>query len=263
MPVEYDVYCGSVLALVQVSGCSGRVEPQLYADNLKCVSRHLGVHLRAARFTTEYVRLVGQELAPGKCVLMSTSSVVRKDVRDWVLTHDGDRWTLKLYVRDFGGHLDTTFRGWSAILAFRIKLVISRLVLEFHGRLRVIRSMFIPGALHGLEASFLAVSNLRKLRSLYFLRLSGPVVTSLANVGAVLSLLYGPQGSDPAFCVVWLRFRTFFLEVGRVYRLLDWVMEWCRLHGPWPSAGCQCHRCWVSLGPTHVGLGAPWAACRK
>ena len=28
------------------------VEPQLYADNLKCVSRDPGVLLRAARFTT-------------------------------------------------------------------------------------------------------------------------------------------------------------------------------------------------------------------
>ena len=36
------------------------VEPQLYADNLKCVSRNPGLLLRAARFTTGYVRLVGQ-----------------------------------------------------------------------------------------------------------------------------------------------------------------------------------------------------------
>ena len=39
------------------------VEPQLYADNLKCVSRDPGVLLRAARLTSGYVRLVGQELA--------------------------------------------------------------------------------------------------------------------------------------------------------------------------------------------------------
>ena len=30
-----------------------------------------------------------------------------------------------------GGHLDTTFRGWSATLAARVRLVISRLVLIF------------------------------------------------------------------------------------------------------------------------------------
>ena len=45
------------------------VEPQLYADNLKCVSRDPELLLHAARFTTGYVRLVGQEPAPSKCVL--------------------------------------------------------------------------------------------------------------------------------------------------------------------------------------------------
>ena len=42
-----------------------------------CVSRDPGVLLRAARFTTGHVRLVGQEPSPG------TSWVVRKDMRDW------------------------------------------------------------------------------------------------------------------------------------------------------------------------------------
>ena len=62
------------------------VQPQLYADNLKCVSGDPDVLLRAARFTTQYVRLVGQEPAPSKCVLLSTSSEVRKDMKDWVLS---------------------------------------------------------------------------------------------------------------------------------------------------------------------------------
>ena len=61
---------------------------QLYADNLKCVSNDPAVLLRAARFTTGYVSLVGQELAPSKCLLMSTSKVARKDVRDWILSHE-------------------------------------------------------------------------------------------------------------------------------------------------------------------------------
>ena len=38
---------------------------------------------------------------------------------------------LTLDVRDLGGHLDTTFRGWSATLASRVRLVIFRLVLIF------------------------------------------------------------------------------------------------------------------------------------
>ena len=61
----------------------------------------------------------------------------------------------------------------------------------------------------------------------------------LATVGAVLSLLDGPSGCDPLFCVVWFRFRLFrrFLalwpsRVDRAYRLLDMVSEGCRGHGP-------------------------------
>ena len=48
------------------------VQPQLYADNLKCLSRSPELLLHAARFTTKYVRLVGQEPASSKCVLLST-----------------------------------------------------------------------------------------------------------------------------------------------------------------------------------------------
>ena len=73
-----------------------------------------------------------------------------------------------------GVHLDNTFQGWSCTLASRVRLVIFRLVLvsalplDFHGRLRVLLSMFIPCALHGIEASFLAGSSLRKLRAAFF-----------------------------------------------------------------------------------------------
>ena len=62
--------------------------------------------------------------------------------------------------------MDTTFRGWSATLAARVRLVISRLVLiclhplDFHGRVRVVRSMYLPAALHGVEASLLALDSL-------------------------------------------------------------------------------------------------------
>ena len=78
------------------------VEPQLYADNLKCTSGDPELLLHAARFTTGYVRLVGQEPAPSKCVLLSTSRVVRKDMKDWVLSQEGDRWSVKFDVRDLG-----------------------------------------------------------------------------------------------------------------------------------------------------------------
>ena len=97
------------------------VQPQLFADNLECVSSDPNLLLHAARFTTGY----------SKCVLLSISRVVRKDMKDWVLSQEGEQWSVKFDVRDLGGHLDTTFRGWSSTLAARVRLVISRLVLIF------------------------------------------------------------------------------------------------------------------------------------
>ena len=46
---------------VGIWGAQEGVQPQLCANNLRCVSRDTGVLLRAARFTAGYVRLDGQE----------------------------------------------------------------------------------------------------------------------------------------------------------------------------------------------------------
>ena len=189
-------------------------------------------------------RLVGQEPAHSKCVLLSTSREVRKGKRSGFFPMKGDKWSVMFDVRDLSGHLDTTFRGWSSTLAARVRLVISRLVLifalplDFHGRVRVVRSMYLSAALHGIEASLLASDSLRKLRfSVCRVVLSRR--QPLAGVGAVLSLLDGPTGFDPAFCVVWFRFRLLrrYLalwpsQVPRVYRLLEMVGEGCPGHGP-------------------------------
>ena len=117
-------------------------------------------------------------------------------------------------------------------------VVVFALPLHFHGRLGILRSMFIPGALHGIEASFLAESSVRKLRSA-FCKVAWSRRQPIAHVGAVLSLLDGPVGCDPAFCVVWFRFRLMrrYLafrpeEIPRVYRLLHFAAEGSSGHGP-------------------------------
>ena len=77
----------------------------------------------------------------------------------------------------------------------------------------------------GLKPLCLASESLRRLRSAVR-RVVWSRRQLLASVGAVLSLLDGPTGCDPAFCVVWFRFRLrrylalWPAEVGRVYRLL-------------------------------------------
>ena len=80
--------------------------------------------LRAAQFTSAYVRLVGQELALPKCILVSTSTAVRKDMEGWLVSDGGDRWSVRLVVRDLGGHLDTTYRAWGCTLAARVSVVL-------------------------------------------------------------------------------------------------------------------------------------------
>ena len=52
-------------------------------------------------------------------------------MKEWVLSQEGDKWSVKFDVRDLGGHVDTTFRGWSSTLDAWFRLVISRLVFSF------------------------------------------------------------------------------------------------------------------------------------
>ena len=104
---------------------------------------------------------------------------------------------------------------------------------------RVVRSMYLPAALHGIEASLLASDSLRKLRSSIHRVVWSRRQQPMASVGAVLSLLDGPTRCDPAFCVVWFRFQLLRrylalwpMEVGGVYRLLEMVSEGGPGHGP-------------------------------
>ena len=79
------------------------IKPQLYADNLKCSAARLRALFESAYFTAKYVRLVGQDVSPGKCVLLSTSKAVRRAMKLWDISGDGGFWKVQLDVRDLGG----------------------------------------------------------------------------------------------------------------------------------------------------------------
>ena len=87
------------------------VKPQLCADNLKCSAERPCALFDAARFTTQYVMSVGQDVCPGKCVLLSTSISVRKAMMFWDISGDGGFWKVQLDVGDLGGHLEFTGRA--------------------------------------------------------------------------------------------------------------------------------------------------------
>ena len=66
-PLSMRFIVALYLPWCQLLAAQEGVEPQLYADDLKCVSRDPAVLLRAANFTTGYVRWVGQELLTCNC----------------------------------------------------------------------------------------------------------------------------------------------------------------------------------------------------
>ena len=247
------------------------VTPQLYADNLKCISSNPEQLHRAATFTSGCVRLVGQEPAPSKCVLLSTSAAVRRDMKAWVISGKGERWSVQMDIRDLGGHLDSTYRAWGRTLAarvlavLRVVWVVSALPLDYRGKLRILRTMYIPAALHGIEASLLSQSNLLKLRAA-FVRACWSSKLTLAHTGAVLGMLDGPECVDPATYVVWFRFRMLrrYLayrptETDRVSRLLDLISNGAPGHGPLhllvsSAAGLGFRWCSEGFGRSRPGL---------
>ena len=130
------------------------VKPQLYADNLKCSAQRHCALFETARFTAKYVRSVGQDVSPGKCVLLSTSKSVRKAMKLWDVAGDGDFWKVQLDVRDLGGHLDFTLRARAGTHSTRVREATSgvasvgALPLGFQVKLGLVRGKYLLAGLH-------------------------------------------------------------------------------------------------------------------
>ena len=72
-------------------------------------------------FTAQYVQSVGQDVSPGKCVLLSTSKSVRKALKLWDVSENGSFWKVQLDVGDLGGHLDFTLGARAGALSKRVR----------------------------------------------------------------------------------------------------------------------------------------------
>ena len=166
--------------------------------------------------------LVGQEAAPKKCFLLSTKKKVRGDVKHWLVSDAGEKWSVEM---------SRIFRGGGgaglATLGCRVSGVIPRvpsvavLSLDFSGKLRLLGAMHILAALHGAEASVISEDGLRRLRTPFGRAgLSGGL--RLADPGAVLSLLDGPVGCDLGYHVVWCTFQM-LRRLANIYGLLQEV----------------------------------------
>ena len=59
-------------------GSRAHISSQFYVDNQKCTSFDVDSLLTVAQYTVSFVRAVGQEASPSKCVLLSISWAARK-----------------------------------------------------------------------------------------------------------------------------------------------------------------------------------------
>ena len=123
----------------------------------------------------------------------------------------------------------------------------------FQRLLGIVRSKYLPAGSYGSEVSALFVNAFSVFRSAVA-RAVWSSFLALTNIPALLSLLDGPWGSDPAFFSIWSRFRQLrrYLaykseEVRRICRLLDYASIDSLGHGPTHL-----------LTESAMGIGYPW-----
>ena len=160
----YVPWCGRLESLPSVW-------PQLYADNLKCSSVCPNALFGAARYTVQYVRSVGQDVSPGKCVLFSTSNAVGKSMKLWDVSVDGQPLKVELDIRDLVAILTSPgeprlgpfLKGSRTLPVGLLRLVLCRW--GFQVKLGLVRGKYKAAGLHAVEASFVAPSSLSSFRA--------------------------------------------------------------------------------------------------
>ena len=103
----------------------------------------------------------------------------------------------------------------------------------FQVKLSLVRGKYLLASLHAAEASYVSSSSISAFRAVWSSKMP------FANALAVLNLLDGLVGVDPAFHIVWSRFRMMRrylaynpVEGPRIFRMLD-LISWCAQgHGP-------------------------------
>ena len=188
-------------------------------------------------------RSVGQDVSPGKYVLLSTSKSVRKTLKLWDVSGGGGFWKVQLDVRDLGGHLDFTLRARAGSLSKRVvKLLLGLLLLVLY--LWVFRSSWVWFVVSIFLLAFMLLKHLMCLPRLFVL--SGLLLFErfwssempLANAPAILNLLDVPVGVDPALQIIGSRFGVlrrvlaYYPEEGpRIFRMLDLFSWGAQGHG--------------------------------
>ena len=134
-----------------------------------------------------------------------------------------------------GGHLDFIVRARAGTLSERVGeatvgvAAVGALPLGFQVKLGLVRGKYLPAGLHAAEASYVSSSSIRAFTAA-IVRAVWSTRMPLANAPAILNLLDGPVDVDPAFHVIWSRFRMMrrYLaycpeEEPRIFRMLDLI----------------------------------------
>ena len=126
----------------------------------------------------------------------------------WDVSGDGMPWKVKLDVRDLGGWA----RAGAGTLSGRVREAThgvaahGALPLGFQVKLGVVGCKYLPAGLHAVEASYVSASSLSSFRAA-IVRAVWSCKMPLTNSSAMLDLLDGPVGVDPAYYIAWARFR--------------------------------------------------------
>ena len=243
MPSQSGFWCSALHApwCRHLEGLKG-ITPQLCADNLKCTSYRVDTLLALARYTVSYVKVVGQDASPSKCVVLSTSGAARRRMTAWRNENEECFWAVKLDVGDLCGHLDNTHRALAGTLSSTVRIATSQ-VISFGApwgsnecldwcALRICLVVFM------VVRDAISVSSLSAFRAAVA-RAVWSEELPMTNTPALLSLLDAPWGSEPAFFIIWNRFRQLrrYLserpdEEDRIFRLLDYASSRSPGHGP-------------------------------
>ena len=131
----------------------------------------------------------------------------------------------------------------------------------------MVRSMYIPAVLHGIEASLLASDGLRKLQSsIHRVVWSRP--QPLASVGAVFSLMVWSYWVRPCMLCGLVQvslasevsLALWPCQVGRANRLLETVSEGSPGHGPIHLLSASASEIGFRWDPVKDGLASAWVA---
>ena len=148
-------------------------------------------------------------MSPGKCVLLGTSKSVRRAMKLWDISGDSKFWKVHFHIRYLG----------ALRVGFQVKLVVS-------------------AGLHAAEASYASSSSISASRAAV-VRAVWSSDMPLAGTPAILNLLDGLVGVDPAFHIICSRFRMMRVylahcpeEEPRIFRMLDLICRGAQGHGP-------------------------------